>query len=105
MTVAMRAAALAATLPVLVAAQTPRSDATLTPMSSLRIERRDTGLYFMVDPVQPVWVPLHAEGPLSFFGKALPATFRFTTGADGQVDGFTGLAPEGQPVSGRRKTG
>ena len=70
------------------------------PPLRLKVERRGQKLFFQVLPVQPVWLPMHAHSALDFEFAGVP--FHFTTDAAGQVAGFTGMQPDGTPISGKR---
>ena len=68
----------------------------------LKAERRGRKLFFNVTPVQPFFMPLHAAGPFDFFFAS--ARLHFTTDQAGAVTGFTGIAPDGTPIAGKRLT-
>jgi hypothetical protein len=69
--------------------------------SQLNIERRGDRLYMQITPFRPNFIPIYAEGPLSFVpvdGGAI----RFTTDAAGGVTGFEGTNAFGQAMKGTR---
>jgi len=69
--------------------------------AELIVERRDERLYFKVPPFLTVFLPLFADAPLSFTSLD-GARFRFITDETGQVTGFEGANPAGEPASGKR---
>jgi len=66
----------------------------------LEVERRGEKPFFSVPGPVSNAVPLHAASPLSFFFAG--ARFDFTTDGAGQVTAFSGVGPDGSPISGQR---
>lgn len=69
----------------------------------LLVERRGERLFFTIPPIQPGFLPMYAQAPLSF-ESIDGGKLRFIADAAGQVIGFEGTQPDGSPGTGKRKS-